>query len=95
MVATQIAARGITDPAVLTAMRTVPREAFVRPGLVELAYDDLPLPIGAGQTMSQPYRRSPEHALYGGIVVAAGGPTISTALQEQLVLGGRCENPAQ
>ena len=55
MVATQIAARGVTDPAVLAAMRTVPREAFVRPEWAEFAYDDLPLPIGAGQTISQPY----------------------------------------
>ena len=55
MVATQIAVRGVTDPAVLTAMRTVPREAFVRPELAEFAYDDLPLPIGEGQTISQPY----------------------------------------
>ena len=55
MVAIQIAARGVTDPAVLAAMRTVPREAFVRPELAEWAYADLPLPIGAGQTISQPY----------------------------------------
>ena len=55
MVATQIAARGVTDPAVLAAMRTVPREAFVRPDLAELAYEDIPLPIGEGQTVSQPY----------------------------------------
>ena len=55
MVATQIAARRVTDPAVLEAMRTVPREAFVPPELAELAYDDMPLPIGEGQTISQPY----------------------------------------
>ena len=55
MVATQIAARGVTDPAVLTAMQTVPREAFVPVELMEFAYDDLPLPIGEGQTISQPY----------------------------------------
>lgn len=55
MVATQIVARGVTDPAVLAAMRTVPREAFVRPELAEFAYDDIPLPIGEGQTISQPY----------------------------------------
>ena len=55
MVATQIAARGVTDPAVLAAMRTVPREAFVRLELAEWAYDDIPLPIGEGQTISQPY----------------------------------------
>ena len=55
MVATQIVARGVTDPAVLAAMRMVPREAFVRPELAEWAYDDIPLPIGEGQTISQPY----------------------------------------
>lgn len=52
---TQIAARGVTDPAVLEAMRTVPREAFVTAPCVKSAYDDRPLPIGAGQTISQPY----------------------------------------
>lgn len=164
MVATQIAARGVTDPAVLAAMRTVPREAFVWPELAELAYDDLPLPIGEDQTISQPYvvavmtaalrpapadrvleigtgsgyaaavlhyivkrvytverletlyrlaRRRlhrlgydnvavhygngtlgwPEHAPYDGIVVTAGGPTIPTALQEQLAPGGRLVMP--
>ena len=55
MVATQVAARGVTDQAILAAMRAVPREAFVRPELVEFAYDDIPLPIGEGQTISQPY----------------------------------------
>jgi protein-L-isoaspartate(D-aspartate) O-methyltransferase len=55
MVETQIARRGIRDPRVLDAMRTVPREAFVEPGLAEFAYEDAPLPIGAGQTISQPY----------------------------------------
>jgi protein-L-isoaspartate(D-aspartate) O-methyltransferase len=55
MVATQIEARGITDPLVLDAMRTVPREAFVPASLAKFAYDDGPLPIGNGQTISQPY----------------------------------------
>ena len=55
MVESQIVAREIHDQAVLEAMRTVPREAFVRPELVECAYDDMPLPIGEGQTISQPY----------------------------------------
>jgi protein-L-isoaspartate(D-aspartate) O-methyltransferase len=55
MVDVQLAARDIRDPAVLAAMRTVPREAFVPPDLSECAYDDGPLPIGAGQTISQPY----------------------------------------
>lgn len=164
MVETQIAARGVTDPAVLAAMRTVPREAFVNPEMVEFAYDDMPLPIGEGQTISQPYivalmtealrpspadrvleigtgsgyaaavlhclvkqvytverleslyrlaRRRlrrlgydnvyvhhgngtlgwPEHAPYDGIVVTAGGPTIPTALQDQLAPGGRLVIP--
>jgi protein-L-isoaspartate O-methyltransferase len=54
--------RGITDPAALAEMRTVPREAFVRPGLVELAFDDLSLPIGAGQTILQPYSCSDDRS---------------------------------
>ena len=55
MVSTQIEARGITDPLVLQAMREVPRERFVPASLVPLAYDDGPLAIGQGQTISQPY----------------------------------------
>lgn len=55
MVERQIAARGISDPALLDAMREVPREAFVPEGMREFAYEDSPLPIEAGQTISQPY----------------------------------------
>jgi protein-L-isoaspartate(D-aspartate) O-methyltransferase len=55
MVATQIEARGITDSLVLDAMRAVPRECFVPASVAEFAYDDGPLPIGSGQTISQPY----------------------------------------
>jgi len=55
MVNTQLAARGIRDPAVLEAMRIVPREVFVPADKVQLAYADSPLPIGQGQTISQPY----------------------------------------
>jgi len=55
MVATQIEARGIHDPLVLDAMRSVPREAFVPASHAARAYDDAPLPIGNGQTMSPPY----------------------------------------
>jgi hypothetical protein len=47
--------RGIADPRVLDAMRTVPRHEFVPPALRPHAYDDGPLPIGHGQTISQPY----------------------------------------
>jgi protein-L-isoaspartate(D-aspartate) O-methyltransferase len=55
MVKTQIAARGIRDPAVLDAMRTTPREAFVPLSAVPFAYEDEALPIPEGQTISQPY----------------------------------------
>jgi len=55
MVETQIARRGIHDPRVLEAMRTVPREVFVDPRYAASAYEDAPLPIGEGQTISQPY----------------------------------------
>lgn len=55
MVAEQIAGRGIRDPAILAAFRAVPREEFVGPELAEFAYDDAPLPIEEGQTISQPY----------------------------------------
>lgn len=55
MVAEQIARRGVRDPSVLRAMSRVPRERFVPPESAEFAYDDRPLPIGCGQTISQPY----------------------------------------
>jgi protein-L-isoaspartate(D-aspartate) O-methyltransferase len=55
MVEEQIAARGIVDRAVLNAMREVPRELFVPDSAVEFAYEDTPLPIEEGQTISQPY----------------------------------------
>jgi protein-L-isoaspartate(D-aspartate) O-methyltransferase len=55
MVETQIARRGIRDPSVLHAMRTVPRERFVSESQQDQAFDDGPLPIGEGQTISQPY----------------------------------------
>jgi protein-L-isoaspartate(D-aspartate) O-methyltransferase len=55
MVRDQLAERGIGDPHVLAAMGAVPRHRFVPPELVAHAYDDGPLPIGHGQTISQPY----------------------------------------
>jgi protein-L-isoaspartate(D-aspartate) O-methyltransferase len=55
MVEQQVAGRGIRDERVLRAMRTVPRERFVDARLVPFAYDDSPLPIDAGQTISQPF----------------------------------------
>ena len=55
MVANQIEMRGITDPRVLAAMRAVPRHCFVPEYQTKSAYRDSPLPIGQGQTISQPY----------------------------------------
>jgi len=55
MVNRQIEARGITDPRVLAAMRSVPRHLFVSDALRDQAYGDFPLPIGEQQTISQPY----------------------------------------
>lgn len=55
MVDRQVARRGVRDRRVLAAMGQVPREAFVAEGLEEFAYEDAPLPIEAGQTISQPY----------------------------------------
>jgi protein-L-isoaspartate(D-aspartate) O-methyltransferase len=55
MVAEQIQARGVRDPLVLAALRTVPRHLFVSPPAAEEAYGDQAVPIGHGQTISQPY----------------------------------------
>ena len=55
MVASQIVDRGVRAPAVLDAMREVPRERFVEADMAEFAYEDAPLAIGQGQTISQPY----------------------------------------
>jgi protein-L-isoaspartate(D-aspartate) O-methyltransferase len=50
----QVRASGVADPAVLAALQAVPRHRFVPPEWRHLAYEDIPLPIGAGQTISQP-----------------------------------------
>lgn len=55
MVDRQIAARGLDDPALLAAFRAVPREDFVSGDYADYAYQDSPLPIENGQTISQPY----------------------------------------
>jgi protein-L-isoaspartate(D-aspartate) O-methyltransferase len=55
MVERQLRRRGITEPRILDAFLEVPREAFVSPEYTHLAYGDHPLPIEAGQTISQPY----------------------------------------
>lgn len=55
MVERQIEARGIHNPGVLAAMQEIPRHLFIPPPYDQNAYDDNPLPIGGGQTISQPY----------------------------------------
>jgi protein-L-isoaspartate(D-aspartate) O-methyltransferase len=55
MVEHQLTERGIRDQRLLAAFRAVPRESFVDEAVAELAYEDSPLPIGEGQTISQPY----------------------------------------
>ncbi len=55
MVENQIIARGVADAAVIDAMTRVPRHLFVSEAMAESAYGDFPLPIGEGQTISQPY----------------------------------------
>jgi protein-L-isoaspartate(D-aspartate) O-methyltransferase len=55
MVVEQLERRGIRDPRVLEAMEWVPREEFVPPEMIDLAYEDRALPIGLEQTISQPY----------------------------------------
>lgn len=55
MVDRQLVDRGVEDPRVLAAMRTVPRHLLVPAALISHAYDDAPLPLPAGQTISQPY----------------------------------------
>jgi len=55
MVSTQIEARGLKDERVLEAMRKVPRHVFIPENMRKYAYNDEPLPIGRGQTISQPY----------------------------------------
>ena len=55
MVEKQIERRGVKDPQVLKVMRETPRHRFIPPHLEKMAYNDGPLPIGEGQTISQPY----------------------------------------
>lgn len=74
MVERQIAARGIGAPALLAAMREVPREKFVPDDLREFAFDDGPLPIGEGQTISQPY-------IVAAMIEAAGVSAGDTVLE--------------
>ena len=53
--AATLAAKGITDNNVLEAIKKIPRHLFMESGFADFAYQDKPFPIGAGQTISQPY----------------------------------------
>jgi len=55
MVKNQLESRGVNDPLILEAMRTVPRHKFMPKNVQDMAYEDRPLPIGQGQTISQPF----------------------------------------
>ena len=55
MIRDQIVARGVSEPRVIAALRSIPRELFVPPHFQASAYDDTPLPLDCGQTISQPY----------------------------------------
>src|SRR5947207_12575100 len=76
MVAAQLAARGIADGRVLEAMRRVPRHLFVDPTLRAQAYEDTPLPIGARQTISQPYMVA---LMSEALELADGAPHVTDA----------------
>src|SRR5207253_812808 len=77
MVEWQLRRRGIEDERVLAAMARVPRELFLPPELQEAAYADAALPIGDGQTISQPYMVAlicDQLEPRGRLVVPVGGP---------------------
>jgi protein-L-isoaspartate(D-aspartate) O-methyltransferase len=78
MVRTQLAERGIRDVRVLDAMRKVPRHEFVPESLRQEAYEDHPLPIGEGQTISQPYIVA---AMLEHLALQAGDQTAERVLE--------------
>ncbi len=78
MVRTQLAERGIRDARVLDAMRDVPRHEFVPKTLRHEAYEDHPLPIGEGQTISQPYIVA---AMLEHLALQAGDQTAERVLE--------------
>ena len=94
MVMRQLAGRGIRNQRLLAAMRWVPREWFLPPHLAGDAYSDAPLPIGSGQTISQPYvvalmtqELQPRRA--DRILEISTGSGYQTAVLARLVSGGR------
>jgi protein-L-isoaspartate(D-aspartate) O-methyltransferase len=94
MVMRQLAGRGVHDTRVLAAMRWLPREWFLPPHLAGDAYSDAPLPIGSGQTISQPYvvalmteRLEPRRT--SRILEIGTGSGYQTAILAHLASGGR------
>ncbi|HSL94747.1 MAG TPA: protein-L-isoaspartate(D-aspartate) O-methyltransferase [Thermoleophilia bacterium] len=90
MVEEQIAGRGLRDEAVLAALRAVPRHSFVPAGMEGEAYLDGPLPIGFGQTISQPYMVALMTALLGAdarsrVLEVGAGSGYQTAVLAELV----------
>ena len=101
MVEKQLRRRGIEDPSVLAAMLAVPRHEFVPQELRTKAYDDMPLPIGGGQTISQPYivaamtsalrLQSTDRALEIGTVCGFQAAVLSLLAEEVLTIELRPE----
>jgi len=94
MVAAQVANRGIRNRRVLAAMARVPREWFLPPHLQRDAYDDTPLPVGSGQSISQPYivalmTASVAPRRRDRILEIGTGTGYQTAILAHLVSGGR------
>lgn len=89
MVESQIRARGIFDQRVLNAMESIPRHIFVDDGLQEQSYQDNPLPIGEGQTISQPYivalmTQAMEITKYDKVLEIGTGSGYQTAILAEL-----------
>jgi protein-L-isoaspartate(D-aspartate) O-methyltransferase len=89
MVDEQIVARGIKDPKVIETMRKIPRHLFVEEALEGQAYNDYPLPIGHGQTISQPYMvalmtEALELKGYEGVLEIGTGSGYQTAILADL-----------
>ena len=94
----------IADDRVIRAMERVPRESFVPAESKHMAYEDAPVPIGEGQTISQPFIVAlmvqageklgwEAEAPYDAIVVAAAAPKLLRGLMEQMADGGRLVIP--